>query len=96
MGRLNNVAEVPLVPASVDLPKFLWPPLTSLEYELKLGVEPIPELEPLLKYIPLPKLEPMSLDLPPLEPIIPEVPIIEISSLDSPILAIEPLQASDS
>ena len=96
LGRIDDAAEFPLVPAPTDLPKFLQPPPTLLEYELMLVFEPMLESKPLPVYDPLPEFEPMSLDLPPLKPIVPEVSVVMISSSDSPALALEPLPVSDS
>ena len=92
VGRLNNLAELPPGPTPADLPEFLRPPLTRLGQKFMPKVEPISEHEPLLEYIPLPELRPMSPNFPPLEPIALEVPIpvIEIRSSNSPTLAVKP------
>ena len=95
MSRLNNLAEVPSIPAPTNLPKFLQPPLASPGLEFMLEVEPILKPKSLSEYLTLPELQPMSTDLPPLEPIVLEVPIIDISSSDSSTLAMDPHQASN-
>ena len=92
VGRINNLAEVPPVPALADLPDFLQPPHAQPGHEF------IQEPELLSNYILLPELRRRSLDFPPVEPIVPEipVPVIEISSSNSHNLVVEPRQASSS
>ena len=64
-GHLNNLVQIPLIPAPKNLPEFLRPLLATLGHEGIHKVEPILEPAPLLEYIPLSDLQPMSLDLPP-------------------------------
>ena len=92
VGRINNLTEVPPIPALVDLLKFLRPSLAQPGHVFILKPEPLPY------YIPLLELQPRSSNFPPSEPMVPEilVPVMVISSSDSHIPAVEPRQASSS
>ena len=92
VGRINNLTEVPPIPALVDLLKFLRPSLAQPGHVFILKPEPLPD------YIPLLELQPKSSNFPPTEPIVPDIPVLvmEISLSDSHFPAAEPRQASSS
>lgn len=82
-GHLNNLTEIPPILALMDLPEFLQPPPATLGHDGRHEVELILEPAPLLEYIPLLDLQPMSPNLSSPVPIVLEVPIINISLLNS-------------